>query len=481
MTFLIFIYSDSIADTSRGLFIGKELTKLNHKVKFAGGENEYKNLITKEGYYYYSLPEMPLELARKLSKEGVVFTYKILTEFVKSELEILEKESPDVCISSFRLSSYVSTRIAKIPLISIGYYYWYKEFYSTIKPFIYNKKYFPKSCKDNPQNIDQLGFNAYVFARLLKSNGFKEFTTFDRILRTDLNIILDLPGLFPRLENCDWPSDIYIAGPFIWEPSFNNHDEIEYEIIKFKKDQKLIAISFGSTGNKRDLEIILKNRLPNQYKIIVYGRNVSKIQNEMDKVRRNYLVMVKAVALLSFPFMAYLFVTAPDIIHLVYGDNWIVAVPLVRIFCFCGMVQSITSLGGTIYLSKGRADLQFTMALISTFLLSIVLYIAVHHGIESVAFAYTLFYLIWANIAIFVVAKLISLKISKLYKIVWTPFIFSMLLILIMLGIKKLIFLEPLSRVVSFGIIGLIIYAILILLARQVVLKGDQRFTFGEL
>jgi PST family polysaccharide transporter len=207
----------------------------------------------------------------------------------------------------------------------------------------------------------------------------------------------------------------------------------------------------------------------------------SKIQNEMDKVRRNYLVMVKAVALLSFPFMAYLFVTAPDIIHLVYGDNWIVAVPLVRIFCFCGMVQSITSLGGTIYLSKGRADLQFTMALISTFLLSIVLYIAVHHGIESVAFAYTLFYLIWANIAIFVVAKLISLKISKLYKIVWTPFIFSMLLILIMLGIKKLIFLEPLSRVVSFGIIGLIIYAILILLARQVVLKGDQRFTFGEL
>jgi len=292
MTFLIFIYSDSIADTSRGLFIGKELTKLNHKVKFAGGENEYKNLITKEGYYYYSLPEMPLELARKLSKEGVVFTYKILTEFVKSELEILEKESPDVCISSFRLSSYVSTRIAKIPLISIGYYYWYKEFYSTIKPFIYNKKYFPKSCKDNPQNIDQLGFNAYVFARLLKSNGFKEFTTFDRILRTDLNIILDLPGLFPRLENCDWPSDIYIAGPFIWEPSFNNHDEIEYEIIKFKKDQKLIAISFGSTGNKRDLEIILKNRLPNQYKIIVYGRNVSKIQNEKNSENCKFIDMI---------------------------------------------------------------------------------------------------------------------------------------------------------------------------------------------
>lgn len=206
----------------------------------------------------------------------------------------------------------------------------------------------------------------------------------------------------------------------------------------------------------------------------------SKIQDQVDKVRRNYLLMVKAVALVSFPLMAYLFVTASDLIQLVYGDAWHVAVPVVRIFCFCGMVQSITSLGGTIYLSKGRADLQLMMIVISTSSLSIILYVAVHNGIEMVAFAYTIFYSIWANLSIFITAKLISLSVSKLYRIVWAPFAFSMTLIIVSLGLSQVIHLGPLSSLVFFGVIGFGMYAILILWTKQVTLKGNRQFSLGE-
>jgi len=207
---------------------------------------------------------------------------------------------------------------------------------------------------------------------------------------------------------------------------------------------------------------------------------LSKMQEEMVRFRRNYLYMVKSVALLSFPIMAYLFVIAPDIIQLVYGSNWKVAIPLVRIFCFCGMVQSITSLGGTIYLAKGRADLQFKMSLISTFMLLIVLYIAVYNGIEAVAFAYTSFYLIWANISIFVVAKLISQNILKIYKIASVPFMFSIVLIIILTSITKLIYLGPLLKIVSFAAISFITYAFMIILSKQVIIKKHCQFDLGE-
>ena len=205
----------------------------------------------------------------------------------------------------------------------------------------------------------------------------------------------------------------------------------------------------------------------------------SIIQNEIERIRKNYLMMIKAVALLSFPLMAYLFVTASDIIQLVFGDRWLAVVPVVKVFCFCGMIQSITSLGGSIYLAKGRSDIQFIMVLISTSALSIVLLVFVRYGIEIVALSYTFFYMLWMNVAIFVVTRLISLNIVKVYKIVWIPFVISIVLAIIATGANRLVMLDHLARAIIFGIVGFATYAILILLTKQVIIKGSRQIILG--
>jgi PST family polysaccharide transporter len=188
----------------------------------------------------------------------------------------------------------------------------------------------------------------------------------------------------------------------------------------------------------------------------------SRIQDELEKVRVNYLKMIQVVALISFPIMTYLFVVAPDLIPLVLGERWREAIPLVQIFCFCGMIQSIGSLGGTIYLSQGRADVQFKMGLVSAFLLFVVLLWSVNYGIKAVAFAYTAYYFVWTGISLRIVSRLISLDMAQVYKTLAIPFLITMTALVVVKGFSGFVSLQPLLNVIAVGVLGFITYAVFV-------------------
>jgi PST family polysaccharide transporter len=157
----------------------------------------------------------------------------------------------------------------------------------------------------------------------------------------------------------------------------------------------------------------------------------SRIQDQLEKVQENYLKLLKAVALLVFPGMALFHVLASDLVSLVYGDQWQPTVALIEILCFCGMAQSISSLGGVIYLSRGKADVQFKLMLVSASVLSLILLSVVTEGVEVVALAYTLFYLAWMNVSLYVVARMIRLKVLEAYKKLFAPLLLSGAMLLV--------------------------------------------------
>ncbi len=206
----------------------------------------------------------------------------------------------------------------------------------------------------------------------------------------------------------------------------------------------------------------------------------SMIQRELEKVRINYLKMIKTVTLIAFPVMAFLFIAAPDLIVLLYGERWKEAVPLVQIFCFCGMIQAIGSSGGVVYLSQGRADVQFKMSVVSIFLLSGTLLFAVRHGVEAVALAYTVYYLLWTQVSLWVVSRLISLNVSRVYKTAMAPFAMSMALLLAAAGFGELISLEPAWKMVIIGTLGIVAYLAFVFLAKQIIILDNRQLTLKE-
>lgn len=90
---------------------------------------------------------------------------------------------------------------------------------------------------------------------------------------------------------------------------------------------------------------------------------LSRVQEDLALVRRTYLRGVAAIALVTFPMMAGLLVTAEDFVLVVLGAQWSEMVPTLRVFCVTGMLQSVGTTVGWLYQSQGRTDLMFKWGL----------------------------------------------------------------------------------------------------------------------
>jgi PST family polysaccharide transporter len=83
----------------------------------------------------------------------------------------------------------------------------------------------------------------------------------------------------------------------------------------------------------------------------------ASIQNDKPRVKRIYLRAIGMVALITFPVMFGLLVTAQPFILAVYGPKWIGVVPLLQILALVGAMQVLINSVGGLYLSQGRTDI----------------------------------------------------------------------------------------------------------------------------
>lgn len=163
----------------------------------------------------------------------------------------------------------------------------------------------------------------------------------------------------------------------------------------------------------------------------------SLIQNDITKLRVNYLKMIKYIAVITIPLMLGLFFIAKDLVLVFYGPKWLLTVSLIQVLVFCGMVQSIGTTVGIIYQSLGRADIQFKFTLfvsVPTAVLSVL--IGLRYGIVGVAIAYTLRTIMVTFISHIIANRLLLLSMREFLGSLWASVQVSFFvgLVMILLG-----------------------------------------------
>ena len=135
----------------------------------------------------------------------------------------------------------------------------------------------------------------------------------------------------------------------------------------------------------------------------------SVIQEDKQKIREVYLKITRTIALVTFPLMFGLFVLVKPFVMVVFGPKWTEMIPLLQVLCLLGIPQSIGTLNGNLYLSQGRADLQFRISLIlkANILLSII--VGLRWGVMGVAIGYTIASLINSYPSISYAVRLINM------------------------------------------------------------------------
>lgn len=150
---------------------------------------------------------------------------------------------------------------------------------------------------------------------------------------------------------------------------------------------------------------------------------LSSVQKEVGTARHAYLRATRMIALLTFPMMIGLSVLAEPAILVVYGSKWHDSIVLLRLLCYAGMAQSIYNTAVWVFLSQGRADIQFRLGVFSTAVRAAGVLIGVHWGLLGVAMAYVLgtfvfvWYPTWST-----AGRLLNLRFSDLLKNVASPF-----------------------------------------------------------
>jgi len=111
---------------------------------------------------------------------------------------------------------------------------------------------------------------------------------------------------------------------------------------------------------------------------------LSSLNGDLPRVRNVYLKCIEAVAFLTFPMMAGMFVVSEAFILGVLGEHWSDLVPIFQVFCLAGVINSVATITGAVYLSQGESKLQFRVNLITRPLVIVCVIVGFAWGITGV-------------------------------------------------------------------------------------------------
>jgi PST family polysaccharide transporter len=146
-----------------------------------------------------------------------------------------------------------------------------------------------------------------------------------------------------------------------------------------------------------------------------------QIRDDLPRLRAAYLRSVGGIALVTFPMMGGLFAVAADFVTVVFGSNWAPMIPLIQVLAWVGMLQSVSTTVGAIYLSMGRTDVAFRVTAIGTPIIIGGMAGGLPWGIVGVAYGYamasfTLFFYVTIQ-----ALKLIDLKLPDFVRLTFRP------------------------------------------------------------
>jgi len=180
----------------------------------------------------------------------------------------------------------------------------------------------------------------------------------------------------------------------------------------------------------------------------------SEVQDDNVRLRRAYLKSITYISLITFPLLACLFAVAPEFVKVIYGEKWGPAILPLQILCIAGALYSVGTTVGSIYLSKGRADLEFKLSWFRLVALGAMAAAGARFGIVGVASAVTIYCIVSLLIFQTVANSLIFLRMRDYILALLPATLGSTAVVAVVTGYRQL------QGILGFGDVTLLITSI---------------------
>lgn len=194
---------------------------------------------------------------------------------------------------------------------------------------------------------------------------------------------------------------------------------------------------------------------------------LSKFAGDHARFRAAYLRTSSLIALITFPAMVGLGVTAQPFVRVFLGPKWAPVAELLMVFGPLGALQSVAGTLNLVYTTQGRTDLLFRWQIFASICYVGSFIIGLRWGIMGVAVCYTIMWLLLVVPMYVIPFRLVGITLRDFFRALW-PTTWSTVVmaavasawlqVLRMLGVRN-----PALQLVSAAAIGAAVYIGLVL------------------
>jgi O-antigen/teichoic acid export membrane protein len=190
----------------------------------------------------------------------------------------------------------------------------------------------------------------------------------------------------------------------------------------------------------------------------------SRLQLDIDKFRQAFYAATQFTSVISFPVFLGVAALAPELVILLFGQQWIPSIPVLQILSFSGIFKSVNFFRNSLFIAMGKPSWSVWIGLLNVVLNLIGFTLAVRWGIVAVASAYVIRGYLVFPIAQWAANRLIKAPFFTYLRLFLVPFFGSLIMVAAILGTKifliNLVSLQALLPICI--VIGIIIYGLII-------------------
>jgi PST family polysaccharide transporter/lipopolysaccharide exporter len=196
----------------------------------------------------------------------------------------------------------------------------------------------------------------------------------------------------------------------------------------------------------------------------------SKLQDDLDQLRRVFFMTIRATTLLSFPVGVGIVVVAPTFVRAFMGSEWLSMVAAVQIIAVYGLLVSFAATFGPVWKALGRPDYITKLGAMRLVLMAIVVIPAVEQfGLTGMAAVVTGVYLFATMpLDVYLAAKCVETTSARLLSEITFPLLASLSMGAVVYTVRGALAFDPILKFFVLVVTGVLAYlSIVVILETQ--------------
>jgi O-antigen/teichoic acid export membrane protein len=162
----------------------------------------------------------------------------------------------------------------------------------------------------------------------------------------------------------------------------------------------------------------------------------SRLQAERARMERSFYEVAQVMSIVAFPLFLGVSILAPEVVLVLYGENWSPSIPVTQVLMLIGILHSAFYVYGSVLNATGKPSWRFGILSFIAILNVVGFAVAVQWGIVAVAAAYVIVSYLASPLYFHLVRRLTGVSSRTYIRQLVPALVSSLAMIAVMLGLK---------------------------------------------